>query len=429
MDARRVAAASASAPASSLVLPSYGARLTRHRSSSPSSSAARVESRSSGSTPHSQQGVPTPGGSDGSRDLERALLLARASWRGELPDEDLEWEALHVTPVQFVHLRERLSGEDPGLGTYFDEALRFDYDPDRELLVLRLMEGPAHEVTKDAVIRHIWSRLDIIKSADPGLSGLISNIIPHGNARVAFSSQSAPEAPAGKCPDGQTRYRGTSLPQFVLEVAYSQGTRALRQVVKQHIRGSEGEIKTVLTIDITYPRERAKVDRSATVSLYRGTQRIHRDVLFRDAHGNPVVGHSVQLFLADFVPDVVLRGLEDGIRNRVQETTIDIPAQLLYEILGEAETHQAAYDTEKKEPRASRAGKRKAIVLDWTDSESGDEDDPDDETQTSQRASGPKTHSTRDVDDHPSCHGVSSPGTTKRVCIRDNVVCKAASGT
>jgi hypothetical protein len=65
--------------------------------------------------------------------------LIRAACQGSLPDDlpCLEWHVLTISPAEFADLSEQLEKE--GLFTNF-EKLRYDYNPDRSELVLRLME-------------------------------------------------------------------------------------------------------------------------------------------------------------------------------------------------------------------------------------------------------------------------------------------------
>lgn len=283
-------------------------------------------------------------------DLGTALRLVRASQQ-DLLDSESEWHELSISPAQFSSLRHQLREE--GLLEYFEE-LRWDYSPTRSVLVLRLMATALHESLQDSLLYYIRTQLDkhtatiagkdnaAVDGAQPSLAQTLAKIRSCGHAKVILGSQ------AKKSPDGQLRFGGRPDPPFVIEIGYSQKAESLQELAKEYYEQSDGEVKTVLTLNIDYssPHQRASVagqcDRTAVFCLYRGPKRVCKDVAFRGADGVPADG--IQLRLSDFIPDDVLQHLSANLRRKVRATTINIPAQALCNFLAQADVDQKGED-------------------------------------------------------------------------------------
>lgn len=323
-----------------------------------------------------------------SDDPERAFSLVRASWQGVLPTDipSPEWHVLQISPLQYTQLCRRLKDHDPLLLDYFETKLRFDYEPDRGVLVLRLMHTLLHESFQDCILRHLWMLLDRLKTdQDPAVSRLISKIQPTGHATVHLYS--GEEVASGKSPDGQLRFIGTTSPQFVLEVGYSQKATSLSQLAKDYFENSDGAIKTVLTINIGYakPKERRQIAagapaaHTAAFSLYRGPDRIHHNTVFRDAHRQPVPDASLRLLLTDLIPDDVLEQLSPQLQHKAGQAVFDLSSDVLCDFLAVAEAQQEADDAaeaarkESQKQAAQGSRKRKSVRWEVDTSDCGEE--------------------------------------------------------
>jgi hypothetical protein len=207
---------------------------------------------------------------------------------------------------------------------------------------------------------------------------LASRIESYGHLKIGLQAETGP---AEKSPDGQFRYNSQRPAQFVIEVGYSQNRQSLQQVAKDLYEDSDGKIKTVLTIDVTYhdpdlrggvpgSSSSAPVDRSARFCLYRGPERIHHDQAFQDAQGRSVAGGDLHLFLSDFIPDATLKGLAPQQRTRVKQHRITISARQLSRLLKKAEQEQEAEDARKrmakrKKPQNPGQPRRTAKRVRW----------------------------------------------------------------
>lgn len=312
-------------------------------------------------------------------DVDEAFSLIKASWEGSLPDlESLEWHVLQISPQQYEVLRSRFESYDPALLSYFEDELRCDYDPESGVLVLRLMASAIHDTLQSIFWRHVLGELQKIaaSSQDAVVSQLVSCITPSGGTKVRFPSKGTVDK---KSPDGQVRFLAAGLPfgnmqrfqsrhpQFVVEIGYSQDGDSLQELAKDYYEKSQGRVKTVLTIDIEYHKDRQGVTHAATLSLYRGPKRVLFDASFRDASGRPQAG-TLDLLLTDFLPNKVLRQLEGETRRQVEAASMRIDFQELCELLSEAEKMQEIDDASSSSesesdsgPRGSSPRKRKTV--------------------------------------------------------------------
>lgn len=288
-------------------------------------------------------------------DLDRAYLLIEAFAQGLLPDDlpSPEWHVLHLTPPEYLELLRRVKGSRLGEGYKF----RHDYNPETSVLVLRMGGNSTHEYLQQKIFDEIKYQLrNHTRAADPVLSDLLGDIEDRGQMGVVLEAQSEEDIFGIKCPDAQlwAWHEGVSSPQFLMEVGYSQKNEELPSLARQYYEGSNS-IKTVLTIKVPYyPPEKRKTsstshdrDNRPAFSLYRGPDRIYCDQPFRNDDGSPT-GVSLQLFLADFIPDPALENLDPQLRAQLQ-ATIDLPAQMLCQFLGKAERAQADEDIQKAE--------------------------------------------------------------------------------
>lgn len=220
------------------------------------------------------------------------LSLVKASWKGTLPDDlpSPEWCTFKITPAQYVELYRRL--EDHGLLVYFED-LRYDWDPENDTLVLRLMATSLHETLQESICDEIKSQLRDLAAhcADDVLSSHVAEVHSRGHAKVTLTNKAKrvggvkqKTIKSKRSPDARFNHGKTIYPQFIMETAHSQHHKDLQCLAKQYYQGSRGEIKTVLTIDVEYrsPEERQEGgSHPAVFCLYRGPKRVHRNIRMR----------------------------------------------------------------------------------------------------------------------------------------------------
>lgn len=331
-----------------------------------------------------------------SNELETALSLIKAAWQRELSSDQHAYHVLHILPTEFRELRERLDDPRPLLD-YFDNVLRFDYSPGRATLVLRLMATTVHEYLKEYFVDEVKEQLRALSKKHSGQhSGRdcrIPQIIPeikwHGHARLDLEADVGSDAEVDtrvvdtKSPDGQTWY-GTALsPQFILEIGYSQRNVSLQDLAMEYYTGSNGDIKTVLTLDIEYAKpsqrrlsrasgsaDRTAVDCTSVLCLYRGPNRIHKDMVFRDAQGR-ATSNSLELLLSDFIPDDDIERFSRQTQHCIDDCTIHITAEVLCKLLAEAEAAQSRKDIRRRKREEDTPGQdvgqapKKRLFVNW----------------------------------------------------------------
>ncbi|KUI72998.1 hypothetical protein VM1G_08154 [Cytospora mali] len=159
------------------------------------------------------------------------------------------------------------------------------------------------------------------------------------------------EVPRGRTADkpvpGLQRDHDVNEAFFLIRADYH-GASSLERLAKQYYKDSNRQIKAVLATDSKYasPVRKQKhrrsnadstVDSRAVFSFYRISDRVHQETVIRDTHGNSVASSPLQLFIADFIPDQVLKQLNPVLRQRVEEASFYLPSQLLYKYLEQAE--------------------------------------------------------------------------------------------
>ncbi|KEY66211.1 hypothetical protein S7711_09224 [Stachybotrys chartarum IBT 7711] len=242
-----------------------------------------------------------------------------------------------------------------------EQTLRyFDYDPDREILTIR-MPTPIHEFFTASLNRYIERQLESIASR-PGEAGEVASKIESGGSSRILLREGIPEGncPLQHHPDGQFFYEHGKYPIVVLEISYSQARKRLRKLAQDYILYSNGNIKLVIGIDINYKN---KESQEATVSLWRPKytrQDEDDDVLeveqkminhpFRASNGEAInETDNIHIDLRDFSPDEIPRSIEP--------TMLSIPFGLLDHSLRRAERRQQEIEVNpsvKPEPQTKK---------------------------------------------------------------------------
>lgn len=271
------------------------------------------------------------------------------------------------------------------------------------------METTIHAYLQTNLTASLQNELRVVveRATDPILLSLISDIRPHGSAKVLFGRSTKHGDESGKLelsrkgdkqkvedrkyPDNQFIFRGTlepepglpyhfkgsRFPQLVLEIGYGQKAKELSRLARDYISKSGGAIKVVLTVDVKYSdadqRTRNSSDRTARLCLYRGPDRIHHNVEFRDASGSPVEG-TFQILLSDLIPDEVLDQLSPQLQLQATDTSINVPFSTMYRLLQESERQQEVVDT-WQEPEVSPKRVRFHWEVDPSSSDDGSGDE------------------------------------------------------
>jgi hypothetical protein len=153
-----------------------------------------------------------------------------------------------------------------GLAEILDRTVRrHDYDPDRELLVIR-MPSPIHKVFSASLGEFLRDELSRIAHRQDEAGEFATQIESARSSRIFLRERTSETGeicyPLRRQPDEQFQHKSATYPGVVIEVSYSQDGRNLRRLAQEYILYSNGDIKLVIGIDINDEKD-------CTVSLWR----------------------------------------------------------------------------------------------------------------------------------------------------------------
>lgn len=291
--------------------------------------------------------------------------------------------------------------------------LRYDHDPIHNLLILRMPEGHPHFFVKNSIQQAIWdhlrARLDAAIREQESTGGddhveALRSIETAINPLVEAST-TLPDG-SQKRPDVSFYYAGSLYPPLVIEVGHSQKSEELPTLARDFIDKTDGDIRTVLTVDLGYrdrvkravhrrlqrqvqeqgqeqdrqqkqeqrvtrsmtrSRSRSRFQRSpmqatlpSSLSLFRLGNIVLQDQPFRDKQGQGLEG-GFELNVADFVP----LANELVPREVLEALTFIVPFRSLSDGLARGERQQALEErTPTPQPEAQTS--RKRVHFSWS---------------------------------------------------------------
>ncbi|TKA54920.1 hypothetical protein B0A49_13521 [Cryomyces minteri] len=242
--------------------------------------------------------------------------------------EQASWDKHRLLREERTELWQRLNlDKDEDLRAWVKHKLRYDYDDDTEHLIIR-MPTRLHDKFIVRVVARLRAQLATLTSANPDIRETVSRVSEGMQWTVPLGSMadSRPEREGGeifnatpRSPDYVFEYAAARWPPLVLEISYSQKRADLDDLAYSYIRGSSGNIKTVVGLDIEYtPPGKSQKTKKATLDVWRyglvrdsdGEEvadcvREVENEPFRSDNGNPLQG-SLSLTLADFIPPRIL---------------------------------------------------------------------------------------------------------------------------
>lgn len=176
------------------------------------------------------------------------LCYCKQLFTGELERTE-EWKIFKLSHDDYDIFEETLKNQ-PALWEYVSK-LRYDYNAERSVLILR-MPTFIHENAVSIVNHKIMAQLNSYGQQYPALQPHIEKLCID-SADVSLKLEEN-DTRSKTQPDIGFRQLQSGAPSLVIEVAYSQTSKSLEQVAENHILGSRGAIRTVIGIDIDYPR-------------------------------------------------------------------------------------------------------------------------------------------------------------------------------
>lgn len=302
---------------------------------------------------------PSPPASPKPRsNVDRLLGAIRLLKYGSLSSRYLQ-KTYKLSLEEFGRFNQRLS-EDEGLWGYYEDKVRYDYDP-RENggeYVLRMPPSALHDrlvvLVAGRIEEEVKNLAQKLAETENRAAELLSQVGQGGSPTLSLeapklenSSQSSAEGGEAsvvhKSPDATFFCEASALPPLVLEVSYSQHVKDLSRLAETYIVDSRHRIRCVLGLDITYAKKGRKTqDKTASVSVWRphvefdqgenvGVYKCDMDASpFRNAEGEPCAG-ELKLTLGDFLPRDLLDDMD------VAEQSIKVPFEDIYQYLLDAE--------------------------------------------------------------------------------------------
>ncbi|TKA62120.1 hypothetical protein B0A49_13504 [Cryomyces minteri] len=286
--------------------------------------------------------------------LQLFRSLKDGTWTEQPP-----WDKRALLREEYTELWERLD-EDEDLRAWVEHKLRYDYDHDTQHFIIR-MPTRLHDTFIVHVVARLRAQLTTLASSNAEVRETIGRISEGLQWTVPLGSMadSRPEHEGGerhnstpRSPDYVFGYRRGRWPPLALEISYSQKRKGLEDLAYSYIRGSGGNIKTVVGLDIEYtPPGKASKTKKATLSVWRYglvrnddgeevadcVQDIENEA-FRSDDGDPLQG-SLALTLADFLPPRILETIPTPANRHLP---ITIPFDRLSSDLEEAEEEMAS---------------------------------------------------------------------------------------
>ncbi|RYO76470.1 hypothetical protein DL766_010157 [Monosporascus sp. MC13-8B] len=145
---------------------------------------------------------------------------------------------------------------------YINATVRFDYDPDIKVLDIR-MPTPVHELVSTSLADEINEQLRCIAKQGGRAGEFAAQIVNAGSSRILLAEIVKDNTPLQRQPDAQFQNENAVYPGLVVEISYSQDGKDLDKLAWQYIQGSNGNIKAVIGIDISYGAK------ASTVSIWR----------------------------------------------------------------------------------------------------------------------------------------------------------------
>ncbi|KAK4543761.1 hypothetical protein LTR36_004794 [Oleoguttula mirabilis] len=365
---------------------------------------ATPPSRDSHIEPHPSHLPPSPPLSPKRRvqsTVDRLISILRLHKAGkpqQATESESDWRTFRLSPHEFAELGERLEREEEGLRGWYEDRVRYDYEPRAAggEYVLR-MPSATHEGfiarVEDGIARAIAALVERLGGGGSGDGEGDDDVKAAGCVREVYKGRSTTlelHAPELENSSQETRASGVEgegdvvvrrspdatfyhpaqphLPTTVLEVSYSQSRKDLLRLAESYIVDSRHAVRCVIGLDIPYTspvgkrsrRDSAKKnaaapgpkgeDRVATLSIWRpGTEtndegdevgicRLDIDTVpFRNADGSACEG-AFNLSIADVLPPSVSSTLPPSATSE----SISIPFSTLASFLTAAETSTSA---------------------------------------------------------------------------------------
>jgi len=237
------------------------------------------------------------------------------------------------------------------------------------------MPTQLHEVFIERVVEEIKTRLRAIADSETQSSSFAQKIKHNGSGRLIFQTaeNGDNQSTIKREPDAEFKHEEAHWPGVIIEVSYSQKTKAISHLADNYILESDANIRVVVGLDLDYKTKKAtvsmwrpeyvtnqqdKVELVAAQTVDHQVRTMHdpnvlmmliMTQIFRDEHGNANLSHDagLKLELRDFAHPSLPQGFPPGRASDLTDYFL-IDSVTLCRFLDEAEKEERESNQKKR---------------------------------------------------------------------------------
>ncbi|KAJ6069163.1 hypothetical protein N7499_011050 [Penicillium canescens] len=252
------------------------------------------------------------------------------------------WEG-RVRPNDYTQVLHVLDADRP-LQKYVDDKLRYDYDPCRSRLTIR-MPSPLHDTFCARIVDEISRQIRQYQQNGGPAANFAKEVEHFATSRILIPEDrtDGKQTYSRREPDASFGHRRAHYPGVIVEVCYSQKSRRVAHIADEYILNTGGSVNAVVAFDVDY-----EGSKRATITVWRpeyttvdGVQEFRATAIveaepFRMDTGIPAERTGLRLSLSDFATEELSQG-HVGL-----DQEIFITSEQLCDFLSSAESRQQA---------------------------------------------------------------------------------------
>ncbi|KAJ5491961.1 hypothetical protein N7453_010058 [Penicillium expansum] len=239
-----------------------------------------------------------------SRSAQRVLNCFKLHRVGHRPQ--FWWQ--HLLALDDYRGALQMLNSDDSLRDYVKDKVRYDYDPCRSCLTIR-MPSPLHDVFCAKIVEEISQQLKQFQQSE-GPSAAFANEVEHlATSRIMIPNEikDGKQTFSKREPDTSFKHRRAHYPGVIIEVCYSQKSQRISHLADEYILNTDGSVNAVIALDVDY-----KGSKNATITVWRpeyitvdGIEELQATAVvdalpFRTESGLPAEAAALRLSLRDF---------------------------------------------------------------------------------------------------------------------------------
>ncbi|KAJ5096708.1 hypothetical protein N7456_007429 [Penicillium angulare] len=234
--------------------------------------------------------------------LHRAGVRPQPWWQHRLPPGD-------YSKVLNVLVR------DENLQNYVEDKVRYDYEPRHSYLSFR-MPSPVHNIFCAGIAEEVLRQLKQFEQTE-GCADFAKEIVHLATSRLIIPTEMADEKQtyARREPDASFKHRPARFPGVIIEMCYSQKSKAISRLADEYILDTDGSVNAVIGLDVDYIGSK-----KATLTVWQpeytivdGIEELQATAVidalaFRTDAGLPTDGVTLRIPLKNFATENLTKG-------------------------------------------------------------------------------------------------------------------------